>query len=220
MGFIVALRSDGVVTHDNSNRAALIMSAGALVIAVAGVGGPVVAKAFDAQNADKVDGKHAVTSSASAAQRKGKLVATSPDNGRLPNNIIRKAKDADKLDGLDGPAVMFPSAVPAGQLLIGWASADVNGSGVGDWGAAVSFGARMPDALEGAVGPSEHCPGSVAAPDADPGFLCFYLDDASGVGTGPFVTANSYGGMVRFADDVTGGDLFFSGSWAARAPLS
>jgi hypothetical protein len=68
-------------------------------------GGPSVAKAaFDAVNSDKVDGKDAVASGASVAQRKGKLVATSGVNGRLPNNIIAKAPNSEKLDGLDGTA--------------------------------------------------------------------------------------------------------------------
>ncbi len=65
-------------------------------------GGPTVARAaFDAVNADKVDGKHAVGSAASTRQRKGKLVATHPRSGRLPNNIIAKAPNAGRLDGRD-----------------------------------------------------------------------------------------------------------------------
>jgi hypothetical protein len=53
-----------------------------------------------ARNADKVDGKHAVGFSASIAGRAGKLVATNAA-GRLPNDIIAKAPDADQLDGVD-----------------------------------------------------------------------------------------------------------------------
>jgi hypothetical protein len=64
----------------------------------------VVASAFDANNAHKVDGKHAVGFSASIDARKGKLVATSTSTGRLPNNIIGKAPNADKLDGQDSSA--------------------------------------------------------------------------------------------------------------------
>lgn len=51
-------------------------------------------------NADKVDGKHAVSSSAPVTARAGSLVATNR-SGALPNNIIKKAPDADTLDGLD-----------------------------------------------------------------------------------------------------------------------
>jgi hypothetical protein len=55
-----------------------------------------------AKNADKVDGKHAVGAGATVDQRKGKLVATGTQNGRLPNNIIAKALDSNLLDGVDG----------------------------------------------------------------------------------------------------------------------
>lgn len=51
-----------------------------------------------APNADRVDGLHAVGAGASIEQRKGRLVATSKA-GRLPDNIIRKAPNADKLAG-------------------------------------------------------------------------------------------------------------------------
>lgn len=74
----------------------------AMVTAAVTAGAPAIAHgvhAAFAHNADKVDGKHAVGSSASTAARKGKLVATSPTTGRLPNNIISKALNAAKLDG-------------------------------------------------------------------------------------------------------------------------
>lgn len=57
--------------------------------------------ANSAHNADTVDGLHAVKSSATKQKRKGKLVATSPTTGLLPNNIIKKAPNSNKLDGLD-----------------------------------------------------------------------------------------------------------------------
>jgi hypothetical protein len=69
-----------------------------LIIAAPAMGSAVVRFA---RNADKVDGKDAVGSGATLAGRKGKLVATSPKTGRLPNNIIAKAPNANKLDGRD-----------------------------------------------------------------------------------------------------------------------
>jgi hypothetical protein len=54
-----------------------------------------------AKNADKVDGKHAVGFNATSGERKGKLVATSRGTGRLPNDIIAKAPNANLLDGID-----------------------------------------------------------------------------------------------------------------------
>jgi hypothetical protein len=61
----------------------------AVIVSGIFVAGPTVAQAaYDAVNADKVDGKHAVGAGSTVANRKGKLVATSPTTGRLPNNII------------------------------------------------------------------------------------------------------------------------------------
>jgi hypothetical protein len=54
-----------------------------------------------AQNSDKVDGKHAVSYRATVSARKGKLVATSGTTGRLPNNIIAQAPNANLLDGIN-----------------------------------------------------------------------------------------------------------------------
>lgn len=80
-----------------------------MVTAAVTAAAPSIAAAFDAQNADKVDGKHAVGAGASSQKRAGKLVATK-SNGKLPNNIIAKAPaaksadmsaDSQKLDGID-----------------------------------------------------------------------------------------------------------------------
>jgi hypothetical protein len=50
-------------------------------------------------NADTVDGRHAVGPAALPAQRAGKLVATNAQ-GYLPADIVLKAQNADRLDGL------------------------------------------------------------------------------------------------------------------------
>jgi hypothetical protein len=82
----------------------------ALVAASIGAGAPAIAHGVEhalfAHNADRVDGKHAIGAGASVDQRKGKLVATSPTTGRLPNSIIGKAMDAERLDGLDSADLM------------------------------------------------------------------------------------------------------------------
>ncbi len=60
----------------------------AVVASVVTTTGPVVAKGvYDAVNAHKVDGKHAVGAGTSPTRRAGKLVATN-SKGRLPDNII------------------------------------------------------------------------------------------------------------------------------------
>jgi hypothetical protein len=70
------------------------------VVAASVVAGPTAAAAVYVANADKVDNKHAVGAGATRAARAGKLVATG-SGGLLPNNIIAKAGNADRLDGKD-----------------------------------------------------------------------------------------------------------------------
>lgn len=62
-------------------------------------------------NADRVDGKHAVGAGAPKAKRAGKLVATN-SKGYLPNNIISKATDADRLDGLNSTSFLRTANQP------------------------------------------------------------------------------------------------------------
>jgi hypothetical protein len=83
--------------------------------------------AFDAQNANRVDGKHAVGAGASVAAREGKLVATSNATGRLPNNIIARAPDAAKLGGKPAGAYRSIQLMPQGAFVSGVASIDANG---------------------------------------------------------------------------------------------
>ncbi|MGH2755273.1 MAG: hypothetical protein ACRDLB_12695 [Actinomycetota bacterium] len=90
----------------------------AIVVAAVTAGGPVIAGTIAdfARNADKVDGRHAVGARASLETRAKKLVATNK-NGRLPNNIIRKApaaRDADRVGGF-GPTA-FVRGCQAGAL--------------------------------------------------------------------------------------------------------
>lgn len=84
--------------NPRQNRLAVILSGAALVTSLGWNAVPALASAI-AANSDKVDGLHAVHSNASVADRKGKLVATNPHSGRLPNNIIATAPNAKKLSG-------------------------------------------------------------------------------------------------------------------------
>jgi len=72
-----------------------------------------------AQNADKVDGKHAVGAGATVTQRKGKLVATSGTTGRLPNNIIAKAPDSTELGGYPHASLRSINITPQGVYTTG-----------------------------------------------------------------------------------------------------
>lgn len=71
----------------------------AAVVSALTAGGPAIATAaYDAMNAHKVDGKHAVGAGASVNDRAGKLVATDR-SGHLPNNIVKRAPDSARLGG-------------------------------------------------------------------------------------------------------------------------
>jgi len=102
----------------------------AVAVSTVFAGGPTVAQAaYDALNADKVDGRHAVSSGASVTSRAGKLVATNGE-GRLPNNIIAKAPDAGLLDGLDSSSFLgVGGKATDAELLDGQDSADFLGAG-------------------------------------------------------------------------------------------
>lgn len=83
-------------------RIPLLVSIAAVVIAVVAAATPGFAQGVLAVadvNADRVDGKHAVGFGATVDNRSGKLVATNAVTGRLPNDIIAKAPNADKVDG-------------------------------------------------------------------------------------------------------------------------
>jgi hypothetical protein len=88
-------------------------------------GVPVMAAVNYALNADKVDGKHAVGAGASKTKRAGKLVATN-GQGVLPNAIIKKAPDADKLDGVDSTGFVTPSGTILWNVWDGWVSTSPN----------------------------------------------------------------------------------------------
>jgi len=77
----------------------------AAVCLVVGAVGPAAAEIV--ANAHKVDGFHAVGSASSVNDREGKLVATSPTTGRLPNNIIAKAPDASRLGGVTAAQLRY-----------------------------------------------------------------------------------------------------------------
>jgi hypothetical protein len=102
---LVPPRKERVVRTKLTHKLPIALSTTALVVALAGTAGPAIAHgvnhALFAHNADKVDNKHAVGAGATLDARKGKLVATSPTTGYLPDNIIQKAGDAEKLDGVD-----------------------------------------------------------------------------------------------------------------------
>lgn len=96
----------------------------AMVTAAVTAGAPAIAHgvqhALFAHDSDEVDGRDAVGSKTSKGARAGKLVATSTKTGRLPNDIIKKAPDANRLDGLDSLAFLQNGSDAGGDLMGGY----------------------------------------------------------------------------------------------------
>jgi hypothetical protein len=90
----------------------------AAAVLVAGAGGAGARAVYDAQNADKVDGFHAVAAGATAASRSGKLVAADA-NGRLP--------DAARLGGFNHGQLSAFSISPQSAFVSGTAAMDRTG---------------------------------------------------------------------------------------------
>lgn len=88
------------------NAKLLLVAVGVAVMTTAG---PSVANSVFAANSDKVDGKDAISATTNAELRRGKLVATSPKTGLLPNNIIAIAPNSAKLGGLNAAAFAMDS---------------------------------------------------------------------------------------------------------------
>ena len=84
-----------------------LVAAGCLLIGLTAPATASQLRATFADNADKVDGFHAVGSGASITQRKGKLVATNATTGRLPDNIIATAPNAAKFGGFTPAQLRF-----------------------------------------------------------------------------------------------------------------
>ena len=68
-----------------------------VIVSTALAAAPALA-AYDALNADTVDGKDAVAANVSISKRAGHLVATD-EKGYLPDNIVQKVSDSSKLGG-------------------------------------------------------------------------------------------------------------------------
>lgn len=204
------------------------------VVAASVVAGPTAAAAVYVANADKVDNKHAVGAAAAVDVRKGKLVATSPKTGRLPDDIIGRAPDADRLDGIDSSDVLPGGVLPTGATIRG--AYAVTGLAPGGTHAiasqGISFGYRLSEAPQLEVltvneEPTTSCPGTVDEPEAAPGYLCIYEGDHQNkrsVTDYPVVSWGYAGGATRpfgahlTVQSHTVNSFFWSrGSWAVTA---
>ena len=160
----------------------------AMVVAVALVvafsGGAVAKAKYDAKNADKVDGKHAVSAKAPVKQRKGKLVATDSRTGKLPANIVPIS-----------PVLAIP---PQGVGVSGTATQFSDG---------VSFGAAGTGELRfGFVVPPAHDPDKPLRVDV------VYREDSAGPCSWFVATSGLEGPDSETGPDIHNGGWQFPGS--------
>lgn len=192
-------------------------------------------KAVFADDSDRVDNFHAVSSTATRADRANKLVATNA-GGRLPNNIIVQAPDANTLDGIDSTNLLPGGTVPRGTTIRG-VYATMGTTNAQQFSIAshdLTFGYQLASAptvnvLHVGDPATAACPGSSAAPSATPGNLCVYESDSQNkrdasypsVGVGfSGGTSTAFGAYIYTQGAVTASPQFFwsRGTWAVTAP--
>lgn len=176
----------------------------ALAVLVGFSGGAVAKAKYDAKNAHKVDGKHAVSAGAPVAKRKGKLVATNA-SGRLPNNIIAKAPDAARLGGFTHAQTSAMTIPP---------------QGVGSSGAAIvgADGVTLPAAGTGelrfgVVVPPDHVPDAPFEVDV------VYREDSPGACSWSVATSGLEGPDSDTGSDIHNGGWQFPGSGSGYSGL-
>jgi hypothetical protein len=197
----------------------------AVILSSALVAAPALA-AYDALNADKVDGKSAVGAAASITQRAGKLVATNPQ-GYLPNNIIKTAPNSAQLGGLTSGDFLHAEAVTGAVQTGGWALSSPASQAnavtyvmfrekLGQSLAADGFAVLMPTDE-----PTVECPGVGMATNV--GFMCIYVeiaDSASNARVAGIIDGDNPGvdtdGFLLYFDFGQGGRAY--GSYAVRNP--
>jgi len=186
------MRGPGVRTHDrgmriHTPRPSIPWQIALVVVALTlAFGGGAVAKGkFDARNADKVDGKHAVSAKAPVKQRKGKLVATDPKTGKLPANIV--------------PISPVLAIAPQGV--------GVSGGGATLYDDGVSFSSAAEGALRfGFVVPPAHNPEKPLQVDV------VYREDSAGACSWVVATSGLEGPDSPTGSDIHNGGWQFPGS--------
>ena len=198
----------------------------ALVVSVLVLAAPSVAAKIT--NADTVDGKHAVGAGASVKKRAGKLVATNKQ-GRLPNSIIAKAPDANRLDGLDSTALRTLAAAPGSVQSGLWSAWGGNSTGyVAD---AVTLAGRLPfdipmskvTYINAGAPMTAECPGLGRV--AQPGWACFYELNRGGATLGNIFFQNEISGGASGVSregfgiyyNCSSDACYAYGRWAVRA---
>jgi hypothetical protein len=142
------------------------------------------------------------------------------------------ARGEQGLPGAQGPPGPFPGSLPSRSTVRGaYSVAGTAAAGNAFFSDAISFGfvlasAPTPHFIPLAGPTSPDCPGTVAAPQANPGHLCIYEGTRVNVGVASFQdpvtgatgsTVRPWGAEVA-ARSSGAGDTFERGSWAVTAP--
>lgn len=153
-------------------------------------------------------------------------------NGRIGASGPTGRTGSQGSTGPQGPTGTFPTVLPSGQSLRGAYGAIGHAqAGIERFGTAISFGiplasAPSPHFIVSGEGPTSACPGSTAAPSAEPGNLCIYEAQSVnvlGAGYENPVTGETGSTVEAFGAEVVGltlsaGNYDESGSWAVTAP--
>ena len=174
----------------------------AVAIAVAVVlsfGGGAVAKAtYDARNAHKVDGKHAVGAHSTIENRKGKLVATDTKTGRLPSDIVTNVGNSARLGGYTHKQISAIAIPPQGIGVNGVATVGLNGAQLTPTGTgAIRFGFVVPPA---------HNPADTLWVDL------VYGEESAAACAWAIATSGLTGTSTPAADDLSNGAWSFPGA--------
>jgi hypothetical protein len=122
--------------------------------------------------------------------------------------------------GSEGPAGPFPDSLPAGKTIRGAYNIGATAAAAGALAnTSISFVFTFATApsvklvLQGAAAPAE-CPGSVALPQAQAGYLCVF-EDARSNNAGVFLNGVRRSGATIFTNSSAAGGFFTYGTWAA-----
>ncbi len=213
---------------------AMVVASIALAIALGGTGSAAISLPAGSVGTAQLK-KNAVNSS---KVKDRSLLAKDFKAGQLPRGAKGAKGDTGSqgpqgVQGVQGPEGPFPSSdIPAGKTLRGNWIASGNAAGGSELAFdTVSFGFRLAAAptahlLAPAAPPTPECPGSIDAPEAAAGHLCFYTYSSPNVGTrftcnpinntcGASLT-NRFGTVVRVTS-VAAGSYYSWGTWAVTS---
>ena len=213
---------------------ALVVAGIALVVALGGTGYAALALPSNSVGTPQLK-PDAVTS---GKVKNGSLVRAD----FKPGQLLRGAKGAKGAVGAKGPvgatgaagapgpagavgaAGPFPSVLPAGLTLRGAFNLGGTAAALGDLAnTSISFVftlASVPTVIVVPPGtvPPANCPGTVAVPQAKPGFLCLFEDEVTNLDTaGLQVNGAERSGGTIYVNAAAPGVFFSFGTWAVTS---